>query len=159
MIQFILLVIVAFVGVLAGYLLSIIAPEELKPGEKNLWWFQTLLLITILLAFLTFRAATFWQMVLCGALLLLALRYTHKEDVDFEFHRLLYVLSAVILHMSMAQIEFLIIMASLIFLYGLPVAGIYASRNMKLSKAKLFLGILKNYGFFVVLGLLLVILA
>jgi len=159
MIQFILISIAAFIGLIAGYLLSIIAPEELEPGKKYLWLFQTILAITILITFLTFKAATFWQMALCGTLLLVAFKYTHKEDVDFEFHRILYILSAIILFITQSSKEFLIISASLIFLYGLPTASTYVLKNMKSSKSALFLGILKNYGSFVVLALLMALLA
>ncbi|MBU0461086.1 MAG: hypothetical protein KJ574_00710, partial [Nanoarchaeota archaeon] len=151
--------IASFLGVIAGLLLSFIAPEELKPGKKHLWRFQNLIFILILIFFLAFNGVGFWGMILAGSLLIVMLSYVHRIDSDFELHRLLYILSAALLYLSYEIKEWFMLTAALIFVYGMPVASLYVLENKKLSRMRLFLGVLKNYGFFVVLALLMAFLA
>lgn len=157
MIQFMLVIIVSFLGIFAGILLSFIAPEELKPGKKYLWFFQHAMAILILIFFFAFQRFDFWHMVIYGILFLLLMYYCHITDIEFEFHRFLFVASAVILFLSYDLQNWFVLEGAAIFLYGLPTASLYVLSNIKLKKSQILLGALRNYSFFVVLALLLVI--
>ena len=77
MIDYILALIISFLGVMLGGVLALIAPEELKAGKK--WWkiLEWILLAVIAGVMLYFAGFTSWTIVL--AAVLFALKFVKNE--------------------------------------------------------------------------------
>lgn len=123
-----------FFASLLGYVLGVglgyIAPEELEPGHKYLAWLEKGLFFLTFLPIMYFFGKSFWLLlpiVLAGGLYLLNLKY--RAYAMFGVFLMWFFL--------IKGNDFVIILeASAIFLYGLPIGSLLLSpsRMAKLDK-------------------------
>lgn len=148
-----LIVLVCFLGLISGYFLSFIAPEELKPGYKYIVIFQNILL-SISIAILV--ASSFDNIVnSIGAAILcsVAIFYmTIKKDISAR----LYIFLG--LPLFFMEGNELALYSSLVFILGVAIASLHAEsfvKNEKINdKKNLFLSLMKKHWLFLVIGLL-----
>ncbi len=114
-----LIALIAFLGLLGGYVLTFLAKEEIKPGKKYFLILQRLILIALALLLLSkvWTTTAFIIPLILGLLVgfFLKVRYLYLG---------LALAAAVNLPM-----DFFVLVASLVFLYGLP----YGSTSTKLK--------------------------
>jgi len=111
----------AFLGIYAGFALALIAPEEIKPGQK---YFKPLLSILIALVFfLAYYQKNFIvSIILC--LLMLVYVYVVKNS------RYIYSLCGILIFFATDKL----IVASILFLTGMVVSSIEAGSFVKIGK-------------------------
>lgn len=125
MIPYILALIISFAGVILGGVLALIAPEELKAGEKLWKILEWVLLAIIAIVMLYFAGLTAWTIVL--AAVLFALKF-----VKNEYPALIFVLVISLFF------NFLFLASALIFIYGFPKGTLDANKVINLRKHPIF---------------------
>ncbi len=116
-------------GILGGYALSRIAPEEIKPGEKYFQIFASgvFVVLSLLVSYYLFISKQYIPLSLCIplALVLLVLSLTRRTRwlygaiyLFFGFFYFLY-----------PHPSYNLLLASLLFLYGLPVGTLLSASN------------------------------
>jgi hypothetical protein len=117
----------SFTGLLLGWLLAKIAPEELKHGQKYFQLLKQVLFIAITLSGLILmwkQSSWLWFFVIL--ILAIGLYVTNMKQKNFPttlFEYLLYVLIYVATQIEQGQF----FIAALIFLYGFPI-GLMAEK-------------------------------
>jgi len=124
---------IAFLGLISGYFLALIAPEEIKPGYKYLVIWQNILIsVAIGFVFSGFISVIVAVMVI---LLLLMKNLAPK----------LYIFSGLLIFLADNQL----VMAVLVFLFGMPIAGTaaydYVKKDKINEKMASFHHLIKNY--------------
>ena len=124
----------ALIGFLAGIALSVIAPEELKPGKKY-FLFTKKILFYLILFFSIFLFVYFsnYYFVFIPITYFLASFFVKKwvELYNYGF----YVLIMIMVYIHIDN-QLLIILPSLIFLYGLPTGTLFRLRLMEKHEAR-----------------------
>ncbi|MFH0977795.1 MAG: hypothetical protein V1837_00695 [Candidatus Woesearchaeota archaeon] len=138
--QFLLVGVVCYLGLLAGLIISLLSKEELKPGRKYFVLLQHAILIVSLVIFLYSNELNIFLVITLGALLALLLALTSKVSQSI----VAYPFMALFLSLSRYNSSLFFLLAALAFLYGLPTASL----QMEKSYLKPFL---LNLGFLVVL--------
>jgi uncharacterized membrane protein YoaK (UPF0700 family) len=143
------LLIIAFLGLFIGLLIGYLTKEELKPGFDYLNQLMFLILAAIIVIFF----AKNWSIlfVLLIAATMLAFSFSRHRET------LYYYALAVIFFLSWRYNGFMLL-APLIFLYGLPLGSIYVHNHIKEKKEKVVLGALYKYAGFLINGIILGIL-
>jgi hypothetical protein len=123
MISYILTLIVSFFGIISGTVLALIAPEELKKGEKY-WKILSWIIFIIILAsvFYFSKANILWPALICVVLVIL--KIFKKEYPALAF----------VLLFSYFE-NFLFLAGSLIFIYGLPEGTLNAKQMVNMKNA------------------------
>ncbi len=114
-----LITIIAFSGLLIGYLLTFLAKEEIKPGQKYFLWLERLFRLAIIVVLLWMIATPKAMLIpfILGIVVGLFLKF-----------RYLY-LGLGVAAASSLSIDVFVLVAALIFVYGLP----YGSMSSKLK--------------------------
>lgn len=149
------LVFSVFLGVIAGYALALIAPEELRPGYKNLVVFRNIL-FSAFAAVICFYYINGYINYFVFPLLIAVIMLYGLSKKDFFIY--LYWLSSVSLAFLWQSKDYLMVVSVLLFLCGMCSASISAVSYVKddniLKKKALLLKILKKHSLFVVSGLI-----
>ncbi|MBI3034660.1 hypothetical protein HYY72_05880 [Candidatus Woesearchaeota archaeon] len=122
--------IVSFLGIACGIIVGLMALEELKAGRRYLEAFQKVLLAAIAVVFLNYlgMGIVFRIAAYAAVILLLASRINVKSAFAYPVLGLLFFASS--------KSGGFFIVASLVFLYGLPSGSLVVAGNLKrLSKA------------------------
>ena len=127
---------IAYTGLFIGFMLAIMAKEEIKPGKK---YFIILQRITLLLIFIFLFILIFDFLLL----LIITLVYILKKKINFNESPYVYIILAVIFYLSSKNLNLFIIESSLIFLYGLPTGTLLTKK----SKKETIINILKCVSF------------
>ncbi len=135
--------IISYLGLLIGFLLAVIAKEELKPGKKYFIFLQTIILLLIFLFLLIFIKLIYLLVLLILASIII---YCLKRNKEFNELPYIYIILSVIFFLSSKILNLFIIESSLIFLYGLPTGSLLTKK----SKKETIVDILKNIGFVIV---------
>lgn len=145
--SFIIISLISYLGILVGFLIAYMAKEELKPCKKHF-----ILVSNIILGFmLLFGLALFDMNIYIKIILPLVLVYFlfAKPAIQNKTY-IFYFFAGIIFYLSSRNIDFMLIIGSLIFFYGFLVSAI----NLDL-KQKNYLNILvKNttfFGYFILL--------
>jgi len=125
----ILLIIAVFMGIIAGYFLSLIAAEEIKPGYSYFVLMQNIV-FSILIAVISLYLTQNLIIPVIAAVIIFSVLYW-KNIVGN-----LYIFSGLLLFIVKNSPEYLILSSSLLFILGLPVAGISAYGFVKKLKIK-----------------------
>jgi len=133
----ILMLLFAFSGFFFGFLLSFLAPEEIKPGKKYfLFLKEALFLLISLYAFLTFLYFKFYYFIFLPLIYLSLLFFFIKkqkpflrESFNYLFFASLYFLFLVYLNPSSLSLLFL----ALIFLYGFPAGTLIRAKHFEVE--------------------------
>ena len=135
---------ISYLGLSAGFLLAVIAKEELKAGKK---YFIIAKKIILLLIFASMVVLAQLNYIIISAILIVItvylINHSKKEHIKTNYA---YILFSAILFMSSARLELFTITSSLIFLYGLP-AGTLLTYN---TKKEAVINILKNIVFVII---------
>jgi len=145
MIDYILTLIISFAGIILGGVLALIAPEELRKGEKYLKILEWTILAFIVLSIFYFSK---FFLALAISLVLIVLKIFKKEYPALAF----------ILLLSFFE-NFLFLAGSLVFIYGFPAGTIkakeiIAAKKTK-NKVKILLAIAKNNILYIIFGFIL----
>ena len=154
MLEYLMVLVIAFLGVFAGAILALIAPEELKSGRK--YWIFTKYLLVLLMIIAIFYYSVLYSNIITAILLggaIVLLKLAHKEYLGFVF---------VIYFGSITSREFLFIAGSLVFIYGLLI-GTLQSYDLLVKKRKInlklvgkaLLNVLNKNKYYLVVGLIL----
>lgn len=106
--KYLLLLLICFLGVISGYAVSLIAPEELRHGKKYFAVTSIILLVSILALFNYHQGFNFFSMLFTGIVILLII-----------YNKRYYPLLAIIIFLSLNNTQILTIQTSLIFLFGM----------------------------------------
>lgn len=127
----ILMLLFSLIGIFVGIALTFIAPEELKTGNKYFIIFRRSLfiLISLLIGFYFFQAQQFLYLSLFVLLagILFFLDFKLKNNWNYVSHYLLFLMS----YFLNQNINFHLILVSLIFLYGLPTGTLLMVKKKK----------------------------
>jgi len=136
---------ISYLGLFAGFILAIIAKEELKAGKKYFILSQKIILLLIFIFLLVFIDLNYIIILLILAFILISLWKTYSEK---EFNELpyIYAILAIIFYISSKTLNLFIIESSLIFLYGLPIGTLLTKKDKK----ETIINILKNAIFILV---------
>lgn len=161
LLTYLIILIIAFLGLYFGLIIGYMAEEELKPGRKYFVALKHLLFLVILALFFIKNPSIIFIIFL--ALLIIIFSFSKYRETLYYFTL------AVVFFLSWHFNGFALI-APLIFLYGFPVGSIYLYNHLKDKKKsnrnkrflgvpaepkKMILGMLKQYVGFVVVGFLL----
>ena len=147
LLNFSLTTIILYVSLFIGFLLAIIAKEEMKQGKKYFIMLQKVILILLFSFLLIYlRLSNILTVIVLIAVLIPLL----KSEKNINVSPYIYLIFGVILHLSSKILNLFIIESSLIFLYGLPAGSLLTGKNKKES----IMHILKNSGFIIVAILL-----
>lgn len=143
----------SFLGLIAGYFLVLIAPEEIEPGYKYFVIMQNVLfssfIATVIIVLFSSRIVSFFAI----GISLLVFHFLYKRD----YVRRVFFLTPLIYIFLNSQ-EMMIFFASLIVLLGMTVVAVQAIDYVKkeeVKKRKKFLfHILKYHSLFILVSLL-----
>jgi len=111
----------SLLGIVFGYLLGKIAPEELKPGNKYFILFKRIMFILVslfvIVYFIQYVSIVITLIFVLLAIVIFVLLLKMKNEW-LEILPFVLFLSAVIFH---SEQNFYLVLSSLIFVYGLPV--------------------------------------
>ena len=113
----ILILIVSFAGLICGYILALIAPEELRAGKEYLRWGRRIIFVLLFFVFNYFLYLSNYYLIIpftIIAVVLFSLEFVKTKRIYELFNYLLFA----VFYFLVAEKT---IIAGLIFLYGLPV--------------------------------------
>lgn len=151
--QFFAILITCFFGVISGYLVSLIAPEELRKGSRYFEWLSRILVVAIIIGFILNSKLGVFHIVLLVSICLIIICFW-KDCTDY-----IYILSSIILAISSENTNLLIAESSMIFLLGMVNASRYMlnfEKDEKIDgkKINLFFRVIVRYILFLVVGLI-----
>ena len=132
---------IAYIGLFIGFILAIMAKEELKPGKKYFIFLQKAILLLIFL--FLFIGFNYLSVLLLFALILI---YVLKKRIEFGESPYIYTILAIIFYLSSKNLNQFVIESSLIFLYGLPTGTLLTKKSNK----ETIINILKNIIFVII---------
>lgn len=126
--SYLLTAVIAYLGVMGGYALALISPEELKPGKKYFEALHMICFILVMLLLMYFRSPT-W-----GAISLMAVGVFIKVGRGRAAQKIAYgILGAMFAVMAQVPILFKIT-ASLIFIFSLASGTLCVMRHKEKSR-------------------------
>jgi len=141
-----------FSGLLIGFILAVIAKEELESGKDYYFLIQNLTFALIVFFVLFFNNLVIWLAVVIA---LLAYIFAGKSKIN---HLAIYLSLAIIFNASFRnKLSLFIIVASLIFIHGVS-TGTILTYKLKNKKLRTLETILIKYGFFIPISLILFLL-
>jgi hypothetical protein len=115
--NYFLISLVVFAGLIGGWLVGIIAKEELKPGKKYLVLLEKFLFSAVFLIAIIFVVNNIWlSIIFVGALVYLLGTDGPVKDI------LVYVLFGVAFYLSVERL--FLLQAALMFVYGFPAGSL-----------------------------------
>jgi hypothetical protein len=132
--------VVVYLGLLVGFILAMMAKEEMKDGRRYFVFLQKLILLLVFVFLLVFIRLNY---ILVLLILVFIVVYLLKRKNELVY---IYMILGVIFYLSSKTLNLFVIESSLIFLYGIPTGSLLTKRDKKES----LIGILKNVGFVVV---------
>lgn len=135
--------IISYIGLFVGFILAIIAKEEIKPGKKYFIFLQKLILLLIFIFLLVFIKLNYILVLLILVFIVIYLLKTKKEFNESPY---IYIVLSVVFYLSLKILSLFVIESSLIFIYGLPTGSLLTKKSKKES----ITNILKNVGFVIV---------
>jgi glycerophosphoryl diester phosphodiesterase len=127
----ILAVVIALLGLPIGFILAKIAKEELKAGEYYFHWLQIILLIIAVNAFFySFRLKLSTSLLILAITSILIIKYKPRAVIG-------YIIFALLFSLTIKDININIIISSLAFLFGLPTAALVAVEGLEEIKKPL----------------------
>lgn len=137
---------ICFLGILIGVLISYFAREELKDGKKYFILSKNALFaLTIFFLIYFLNIELVFNLFISLTLAAILFKFKIKESI-------VYVLMGLIFYFSSLNEVLFKINASLIFLYGIFAGSLFMEKNIKLSKMGLIKNLFVNYVWFFVLG-------
>jgi hypothetical protein len=148
LLTYFLLLLIVFIGVFVGLLISYFSKEELKPGFQYINALRHMIFLVIIVLFFIYNPDWVFAVII-GAIILLFSFHKHRET-------LYYYALALFFFLSWKYNGFGLI-SQLIFLYGITLGSIYLHAHMKEKIKKVILGAFYRYAGFLICGVALVI--
>ncbi|MBN2368168.1 hypothetical protein JXC34_04040 [Candidatus Woesearchaeota archaeon] len=156
-VRFLLMVLVSYLGLAAGVVISRMAKEEIKPGKK----YFNFLKIAILTAIVSISAFYLTESILASAgLAIFAFVFGYwfeKSRIKINKNLVGYIVFAVLLFFAREDIISAII-SGLVFIYGIAVASIAARKLEKLHAIVAAFKVLWRNSIFPILSVILILL-
>ena len=130
----------SYIGLFMGFILALMAKEEIKPGKKYFLFLQNAILSLIFLSLFIFLGLNYIVILLLLACIII---YITKKKKEFNHTIYTYILFSVIFYISSKNLNLFIIESSLIFLYGLPTGTLLTTKDKKQT----IINLLKNIPF------------
>ena len=130
----------SYIGSFIGFILALMAKEEIKPGKKYFLFLQNAVLSIVFIVLFIFLGLNYIVILLLLACIII---YITKKKKEFNDTIYTYILLSVIFYLSSKNINLFIIEDSLIFIYGLPTGTLLTTKNKKQTA----INILKNITF------------
>lgn len=151
--QYLSILLVCFLGIISGYFISLIAPEELRKGKTYFEWLARIIVFLIMLFFILIYE-TSSVFIIIFVIIVISLITISKTYLDY-----LYSLFSIIIFTVSNNQNFLIIESSLIFILGIITASLFMIKFEKDeiiqgSKLNIFFHLIARYGLFVIIGVL-----
>jgi len=143
-----LISILSFSGLLVGMLLAFTAKEELEPGKKYFILLQKLTLLLILIFLLNFFDVNIYSRIIMYILFIVLMTFNIKSQV-------IYPLLAAVFFLSSKDINLFITNSILIFFYGFPTGSLFAKKLIKKKKLVVFKKIFLTYFWFILIAIVL----
>lgn len=116
--------IISFSGLIAGFLLVKIAPEERKPLKKYFAWMRKAIILLMFLFMLLYYYKR-WNYILALVLIFVILMFIELRSKSMLLKSVMsYAAFGIIFFLSRSNLNLFAIQASLIFLHGLPTASL-----------------------------------
>ncbi len=140
--------IISFSGLLVGMILAFTAKEELEPGKKYFLLLQKLTLLLILIFLLNFFNINLYLRITIYILFIFLMTINIKSQI-------IYPALGVVFFLSSRDINLFVINSILIFLYGFPTGSLFAKKLIKKKKSFVLKNIFLNYFWFVAVSIIL----
>jgi len=148
LINYSLISLISFSGLLIGMVLAFTAKEELEPGKKYFILLQKLTLLLILIFLLNFFNINLYLRIIIYVLFIFLMTINIKSQI-------IYPALATVFFLSSKNPELFITNSILIFLYGFPAGSLFAKKLIKKKKLFVLKNIFLNYFWFVVIAIIL----
>ena len=119
--HYLLVALISYLGLILGAVLAFIAPEELKPGRKLLLLLKRALFVAIFLFFIILSGT---EKVIVSVLLLVLAAVL----VKYADGKVYYMVLGLLFYLSSAMMASFLVIASLIFCFGLPTGTLFVDR-------------------------------
>lgn len=143
-INYVLSVIVVFLGLIIGIIIAKYTKEELQTGKKYFTLLQKLFLFIISLLLLFFFKLNIIYIIILSILFIIFLFF-----IKLKKNIIMYNLLAIVLFISSSKEIYFIYISSLIFLYGIPTGTLFYYKKGNVKK------FFKYYVWFLMISLLL----
>ena len=143
-----LISLISFSGLLIGIILAFAAKEELENGKKYFLLLQKLTLLLILIFLLNFLDISIYFRIIIYILFIFLMTINIKSQA-------IYPALAVIFFLSSKNLELFIMNSILIFFYGFPTGSLFAKKLIKKRKLFIFKKIILNYFWFILIAFIL----
>lgn len=143
-----LISLISFSGLLVGMLLAFTAKEELEPGKKYFLLLQKLTLLLILIFLLNFFNINLYLRIIIYILFIFLMTINIKSQI-------IYPILAVVFFLSSKDINLFITNSILIFFYGFPTGSLFAKKLIKERKSFVFKKIFLTYFWFILIAVVL----
>ena len=157
LLNYIVLLIIVFLGLFIGLLISYMTKEELKPGNKYFEILRHALFIAIIVIFFVKYPSI--PLILITAVLIIILSFSkHRETLYYYALAWIFFISWQYDYVIYKGATYgFILLAPLIFLYGFPIGSIYLYNHIKEKnkKKKIILGMFRQYVGFLIVGIIL----
>ncbi|MBU4284218.1 MAG: hypothetical protein KJ968_03855 [Nanoarchaeota archaeon] len=148
LINYSLISLISFSGLLIGMVLAFTAKEELEPGKKYFLLLQKLTLLLILIFLLNFFNVILYLRITIYILFIFLMTINIKSQI-------IYPALAAVFFLSSKNPELFITNSILIFLYGFPTGSLFAKKLIKKRKSFVLKNIFLNYFWFVIITIIL----
>lgn len=137
-----------FLGLLLGIIISFMAKEELKDGNKYFFLCKNLLfsLILVILFYSFLKINIYWNSLFFIVIFTFLTYIKIKEFITYN-------LLAIIFYLSSKDIFLFKIQSSLIFIYGIFAGSIFLEKNVELNKLQVTKKIFVNYIWFLIIAI------
>ncbi len=144
MIQYLLILIISYLGLFAGFFLCKISPEELNAGNKYFKFLNKIIIATLLFLLIKsfFQTAGLVYTILLGILCLFSIKINLNSGFGPQ---ILYGIFPILLFYSSYKGNYFEIFASLIFLYGMIYTSYFLKEFTDFNNRKI---LLNNYTVF-----------
>lgn len=144
-----LTLILSFLGLYVGALLAFISPEELNGGYDYFRALQSALIVLIAVFILRSFGANVLILFALSATLAVTLYLLRNTPVA----QFAYYCFGIALFLTVHDHDLFLLVASLVFLFGVPAGTLYAARHIGQERSVIFSDLLLNFGLFFVVAL------
>lgn len=141
-----LISVISFSGLLVGMILAFTAKEELEPGKKYFMLLQKIILLLIFVFLLNFFNVNLYLRIISYILFIFLMAFNIKSQR-------IYPALGVVFFLSSKDINLFITNSILIFFYGFPTGSLFAKKLIKKKKLVVLKNIFLNYFWFIVIAI------
>jgi len=150
--NYILTLLITFLGLGCGATLALLAEEELSTGKKYFIMIKHFLLVVIVAMFLYFFDL---NRIIAVMLVIIVFILLYMSNVESHF---IYAFLSFIFFFSHFNQKLLVIESALIFLYGFPEGSLFVIQNLKKKKLDVIKSLVTSHGSYFIIGIVLFLL-